>query len=117
MTSTIQSMYKDITNEYFSSLGNMSIVSSDSSVYQCGHIIIVNLILSASSFNSAQNATVAEAYRPKKNINSFAGFVTSQWNQVVHVGYNYIGTGGEFVLTDNGSNGDKFARVKLTYCI
>lgn len=116
MTSVIKSMFKDITNEYFSSLGSMSIVSSDSSVYQCGHIIIVNLILSASSFNSAQNATVAEAYRPKKNINSYAGFVASQWNQVVHVGYNYIGTNGEFILTDNGS-GDKFARVKLTYCI
>ena len=116
MTSTIQSMYKDITNEYFSSLGNMSIVSSDSSVYQCGHIIIVNLILSASSFNSAQDATVAEAYRPKKNINSFAGFVASQWHQGVHVGYNYIGTSGEFVLTDSTS-GDKFVRVNLTYCI
>lgn len=116
MTSTIKSMYKDITNEYFSSLGNMSIISSDSSVYQCGHIIIVNLILSASSFNSAQSATVAEAYRPKKAINSYAGFVVTQWNQTVHVGYNYIGTDGAFILTDSTS-GDKFARVKLTYCI
>ncbi len=117
MTSEIKSMFKDITNEFFSSLGNMGIVESESSVYQCGHIIIANLMLSASSFNPAQRATVAEPYRPKKTVNTYAGFVTTQWNQVVYTGYNYVGTNGQFELTDSGNHNSKFARVKLTYCI
>ena len=117
MTSTIKCMYKDITNEFFSALGNMSIVVDESSVYQCGHIIIVNLLLSASAFNPAQKGTVAEAYRPKKSINTYAGFVATQWNINVYTGYCYFGSNGNFELTDTASHNSKFARVKATYCI
>lgn len=109
-----------ITTSSYMTMKSGFTASSYSYAYQFGKLMIIQLIINATSnFTSSQVkvATISSTYFPAKAVNYSASLGADEWS-TKGIGYIYISSvNGEITVADYNNSGCKCAKINLSYII